>query len=62
LLAVLNDLDVKAADIQNTYLTVPITKKYYVKYGHNEGQHAKVVWALYGLPVAGATFRTYLGN
>ena len=31
LLAVLNYCDVKTANIQNTYLTAPITEKYWVK-------------------------------
>ena len=66
LLAALNDCDVKAADIQNAYLTAPITEKYWVKcgpeFGSNEGKTAKVVRELYGLPVAGAAFRSYLGS
>ena len=41
-LAALNDCDVKAIDIQKTYLTAPITKKYWVKcgpeFGSNEGR------------------------
>jgi len=66
LLAALNNCDVKAEDIQNAYLTAPITEKYWVKcgpeFGSNEGKTAKVVWALYSLPVAGAAFRSYLGS
>ena len=66
LLAALNDCDVMAADIQNAYLTAPIAEKYYIKcgpeFGSNEGKTAKVVRALYGIPVAGATFRSYLGQ
>jgi len=66
LLAALNDCDVMAADIQNVYLTAPITKKYWIKCGpdfwSNQGKTAKVVRAHYGLPVAGAAFRSYLGS
>ena len=66
LLAALNDCDVMAADIQNAYLTAPITEKYWIKcgpeFGSNQGKTAKVVRALYGLPVAGAAFRSYLGS
>ena len=61
LLAALNDLDVLAADIQNAYLSAPITEKYYVMTGDEfplelQNRPAKVVRALYGLPVAGKTF------
>ena len=66
LMAALNDCDVMAADIQNAYLTAPVKEKYYVKcgpeFGVNAGKTAKVVRALYGLPVAGAAFRSYLGQ
>jgi hypothetical protein len=55
-----------AADIQNAYLSAPLKEKYYVKcgpeFGTNQGKTAKVVRALYGLPVAGASFHAYLGQ
>ena len=67
LLAALNNLDVLSADIQNAYLTAPIKKKYYLVARaedgfppHLVGQACKIVRALYGLPVAGASFRSYL--
>ena len=66
LLAALYDCDVMAADTINAYLTAEIKKKYWVRcgpeFGTNEGRIARVVWALYGLPVAGATFRSHLGT
>ena len=66
LVAALNDLDVLSADIQNAYLTAPIREKYYIKcgpeFGSNEGKVALVIRALYGLGVAGASFRAYLGK
>ena len=66
LIAALNDLDIMAADIKNAYLTAPIKEKYYVRlgpeFGADEGRYAKVVRALYGLPVAGAAFRSFLGK
>ena len=69
LIAALNDLEVWAADIKNAYLTAPIKEKYYIvvtpDLGLDEewdGKPCKVVRALYGLPVAGASFRAYLAK
>ena len=66
LIAALNNLDVMAADIKNAYLTAPIKERYYVKlgpeFGADQGRFAKIVRALYGLPVAGAAFRSFLGK
>ena len=67
LLAALNDLDVLSADIQNAYLTAPISEKYYVQTGMEfpdslRNRPAKVVRALYGLPVAGSSFRSFLAK
>ena len=63
LLAVLNDLDVLSADIQIAYLTAPIKEKYYLVAKASDGfsqafdgQPARIVRAMYGLPVAGASF------
>ena len=66
-MAALNDLDVLSADIQNAYLTAPINEKYYVQTGMEfpeslKGRPAKVVRALYGLPVAGHSFRSFLAK
>ena len=69
LIAALNDLDVLSADIQNAYLTAPIKEKYYVIAKISDGfssefhnRPAKIVRAMYGLPVAGASFRSYLAS
>ena len=69
LLAALNDLDVLSADIQNAYLTAPIKEKYYMIATAGDGfpphlcnRPCKIVRALYGLPVAGASFRAYLAQ
>ena len=67
LIAALNDLDVLSADIQNAYLTAPITEKYWVMAGDEfplafRGRPCKVVRALYGLPVAGFSFRSFLSK
>ena len=63
LIAALNDLDVLSADVQNAYLTAPIKEKYYVVATiscgfarEHDGRPAKIVWAMYGLTVAGASF------
>ena len=69
LVAALNDLDILSADIQNAYLSAPIKEKYFI-YARAEdgfppqyvGRPAKIVRALYGLPVAGASFRSYLAK
>ena len=63
--AALNDLDVQAADIQNTYLTAPISEKYYTICGPEfgpelEGKKAIIVRALYGTKTAGRDFRNHL--
>ena len=67
LLAALNWLYILSADIQNAYLTVPLIEKYYtivrLEDGfspHLAGRICKIVRALYGLPIAGASFRAYL--
>ena len=66
-MAALKGLDVLSADIQNAYLTASLTKKYYTIARledafppHLAGRPCKIVRALYGLPIAGASFRAYL--
>jgi hypothetical protein len=63
-LAALNDLDVKMADIENTYLPASITEKVWTVLGpefvDDAGKRALIVRALYGLQSAGAEFRNHL--
>jgi hypothetical protein len=63
-LASLNDLDVKMADVENTYLTAPITEKAWTvlgpEFGDEAGNRALIVRDLYGLTPAGAAFRNHL--
>jgi hypothetical protein len=63
-LADLNDLDVKMADIENAYLTAPLTEKVWTvlgpEFGNDAGKHALIVRSLYGLKSAGAAFRNHL--
>ena len=62
LLAALNDLDLKEADIKNAFLTAPSKEKVWVRagpeFGHLEGRVFIVKKALYGLKAAGASFRS----
>jgi hypothetical protein len=63
-LASLNDLDVKMADIENTYLTEPITEKLCIvlgpEFGEDTGKRALIVISLYGLNFFGVAFRNHL--
>jgi hypothetical protein len=65
-LSALNDLDVKMADIENAYLTAPITEKVWTvlgpEIGDDAGKRALIVRALYGLKSAGAAFRNHLAE
>jgi hypothetical protein len=62
-LAALNDLDVKMADIENAYLTAPITEKVCTvlgpEFGYDAGKRALIVRALYGLKSAGGAFKSF---
>ena len=65
-MAALNDLEVKAADIQNAYLTAPVSEKIWTRlgpeFGSDSGKTAIIVRALYGLKSAGASFRNHLAD
>jgi hypothetical protein len=65
-LAALNDLDVKMVDIENSYLTAPITEKVWTvlgpEFGDDAGKREIIVEALYGLKSAGASFRNHLAE
>ena len=60
LLAALNYVEVKTADIENAYITAPCSEKIYTvlgpEFGLDAGKKAFVVRALYGLKNAGASF------
>jgi hypothetical protein len=55
-LSALNDLDVTMVDIENNYLTVPITEKFWTvlgpEFGEDAGKRSLIVRALYGLKSA----------
>jgi hypothetical protein len=65
-MAALNDLDVKMADIENAYLTAPITEKVCTapdpEFGDDIGKCAHILRALYGLKSDGAAFRNHLAE
>lgn len=65
-LAALNDLQVKTSDIENAYLTAPVTEKLYIicgpEFGPDAGKRALIVRALYGLKSAGNSFRNHLAD
>jgi hypothetical protein len=65
-LAALNDFDVKMADIENAYLTAPITEKVWTvlgpEFGDDAGNRALIVSTLYGLKSTGADFRNHLAE
>jgi len=65
-MAALNDLQVKASDIQNAYLTAPCSEKVWLRvgteFGPNAGKRAIIVRALYGLKSAGSSFRNHLAD
>lgn len=66
LIASLNGLSLKAADVQNAFLTAPNLEKVYLtagpEFGSDAGKTYIVRRALYGLKSASAAFRTYLAE
>ena len=64
MLAVLNDLDVKTADVGNAYLNAPCKEKVHVRVGpelfgkENSGKLAVIVRALYGLRSSGNAWKS----
>jgi hypothetical protein len=65
-IAALNDLEVKAADILNAYISAPIKEKVWCavgpEFGPDTGKSAIIVPALYGLKSAGAAFHAHLAD
>ena len=64
MIAALNDLEVKAGDVLNAYLTATNSEKIWTvlgpEWGPDQGKRAILVRALYGLKSAGASFRSHL--
>jgi hypothetical protein len=65
-LMTINDLDVMMGDIENVYLTAPITEKVWTVIGPEFGEDAEkrafIVRALYGLKSMGAAFRIHVAS
>jgi hypothetical protein len=65
-IAALNDLEVKAADILNAYISALIKEKVWCalgpEFGPDAGKSAIIVRALYGLKSAGAAFHAHLAD
>jgi hypothetical protein len=63
-LAALKDLYLKMADIENAYLTAPLTEKIWTvlgpEFGDEAGKCALIMRSLYGLKSAGAALRNQL--
>jgi hypothetical protein len=65
-LAALNDLYVMMGDIDNAYLTAPITEKFWTvlgpEFADNAGKRALIVRAIYVLKSAGAALMNHLSS
>ena len=65
-IAALNDLQVKAGDVMNAYVTAPVKEKIWTvlgaEWGADAGKKAIIVRALYGLKSSGAAFRAHLAD
>jgi hypothetical protein len=65
-LEALNNLDVTMGNIENAYLTAPITEKVWTVLGpefdEDAGKRALIARALYGLRSAGSVFRNHLAS
>jgi hypothetical protein len=67
LYAVLNDLDVLSAHVQNAYLNAPTKERLYTTAGlefrpNNVGQPVLIVCAFYGLQSSGARWREHMAS
>jgi hypothetical protein len=65
-LAALDDLDVKMADIEDPYLTAPITEKVWTvlvpEFGVHDGKKGLIVRSLYDLKYVVTVFRNHLAE
>ena len=65
-IAALNDLEVKASDVQNAYLTAPCAEKIYTRlgpeFGLDKDKHAVIVHTLYGMKSARASFSRHISD
>ena len=65
-MAALHDLEVKAANVLNAYVTAPNHEKIWTvlgpEFGDDAGKSAVLVRALYGFKSAGASFMAHLAQ
>ena len=65
-IAALNDLQVKASDVQNAYLASPCEEKIWTvlgtEFGQDAGKKAIIVHALYGLKSSGGPFSRHISD
>ena len=63
-IADLNDLEVEASDVMNTFLTAPCAEKIWTtlgpEFGDDVGKKAIIVQALYVLKLSGASFGNHI--
>ena len=66
MIASLNNIDLQATDIENTYLTAPCHEKIWARaqteLGMDEGKVIIVVRALYGPKISDSAFREFLAE
>ena len=66
MITALNDLEVKASNLQNAYLTAPCAEKIYTRlgpeFGADKDKITVIVCALYGLKSAGALFCKHISD
>ena len=65
-IAALNDLQVKAGDVMNAYVTAPCREKIWTvlgkEFGIDQGKKSIVVRALYEIKSSGAAFHAHLAD
>ena len=65
-IAALNNLQVKAGDVMNAYVTAPCSEDIWcllgAEFGADQGKRAIIVRALYGLKSSGAAFHSHLAD
>jgi hypothetical protein len=65
-IAALNALEVKIGDVENAYITAPVSEKIWTvlgpEFGPDAGKRAIIVRSLYGLKSAGASYRNLMAD
>ena len=65
-IAALNNMQVKAGEVMNEYVTAPCSENIWTvlgkEFGSDQGKKAIIVRALYGLKYSGAAFHAHLAD